>query len=183
MKKRKTTLIIHNADPSTDFLIPIYKTMQNKTVLRSNVPEHEMVELIKSHDRIMMMGHGWTSGLFNISGIGFGGLTISHRHIELLREKECIFIWCRAHVFVETYGLKGFNTDMFVSEVSEANWFNIFPTQKEVDESNNGFVNIFKYYRTLDAETMLRRVKKHYRVIANRNEVAEYNYNRLYNNT
>jgi hypothetical protein len=183
MKAKKKTLVIHNADKSTDFLIPIYKGMHNKTVLRGNVSNKELIELIKSHDRIMMMGHGWTSGLFNINGIGEHGLTINSQHVELLRKKECIFIWCKAHVFVEHFGLKGFNTDMFISEVGEARWFQLNPTQAEVDEANNTFVNIFKHYRTLDSETMLRRTKLHYGVVAKRNKVAQFNYDRLYNNT
>lgn len=180
---KKKTLVIHGKDPSTDFLIPIYKTMHNKTVITENVSNEELIELIKSHDRIMMLGHGWTGGLFNISGIGGGAYTIDRRHVELLKTKECIFIWCKAHVFVEEHGLKGFHTDMFVSEVSEAHWFHMFPTQATVDESNHTFVDIFRRFRTMDAEAMLKRVKFHYRVVANRNEVAEYNYNRLYNNT
>lgn len=178
----KRTLIIHNADVSTDFLIPIYKGMHHKTVLRGDTTTEELRELIKSHDRIMMLGHGWTSGLWNVNGIGYGGLTISRNNVHLLQEKECIFIWCRAHVFVEQYKLKGFNTDMFISEVGEASMFGITATQEQVDESNNGFVAIFRKYRTLDGNTMRRRTRLHYAKIAETNEVAQFNYERLYNN-
>ena len=182
MRTLKKTLVLHNKDASTDFLKPIYKGMHNKTVVTENTTTEELRELIKSHDRIFMLGHGWTTGLWNIAGIGNGGLTINQNNVELIRDKECVFIWCRAHVFVEQHGLKGFNTDMFISEVGEANAFNIMATQDEVDESNNTFVNIFRKYRTKDARTMWRRTRLHYSKLAMVNEVAEFNYERLYVN-
>lgn len=182
MRKLKKTLIIHNADKSTDFLKPIYKGMHNKTVVTNNVTTEELRELIKSHDRIFMLGHGWTVGLFNISGVGNGGLTISGNNVELLRDKECVFIWCKAHVFVEQFKLKGFNTDMFVSEVGEAYYFGMNVSQATVDQSNDGFVDIFRKYRTKDARTMHRRTRLHYAKLAEKNKVAKFNYDRLYVN-
>lgn len=178
----KKTLVIHNADKSTDFLKPIYKGMHNKTVVTKDITTEDLKALIRSHDRIIMLGHGWTVGLFNMHTVGNGGLSINHTHVDLLKDKECIFIWCKAHVFVEQHGLKGFNTDMFISEVSEASMFGIKATQKQVDKSNNGFVEIFRKYRTLDGATIQRRVKKHYIKIANNNKVAKFNYERLYYN-
>ena len=179
----KRTLVIHGKDASTDFLIPIYKGMHHKTVITENCEPEKLIELIESHDRIMMLGHGWTQGLFNISGINKGfGFAINGTHASLLIDKECIFIWCQAHTFVEHFGLKGFNTGMFISEVEEASWYHIFPTQEEVDKSNKTFVDIFRKYRTLDAKTMHRRVRLHYAKLAKDSEVAEYNYNRLFNN-
>lgn len=178
----KRTLIIHNADKSTDFLKPIYKGMHNKTVVTGNVTTEQLTELIKTHDRIFMMGHGWTTGLFNINNIGNDELTIAKHNVELLREKECVFIWCKAHVFVSRHSLKGFNTDMFVSEVGEAHWFRMFPTQEQVDESNDTFVAIFRKFRTKDGITMHRRTKHQYGKLAQTNIIAEYNNKRLYYN-
>lgn len=176
------TLVIHGKDASTDFLIPIYKGMHNKTVVTKNTSKADLLKLIESHDRIMMLGHGWTSGLFNISGIGEGGHSICAPDASHLIDKECIFIWCQANTFVTQYGLRGFNTGMFVSEVGEAAWYDMYPTQEEVDLSNNTFVQIFKKHRKEDFETMHKNVKAEYSVLAKTNIVADYNLRRIYNN-
>ena len=177
------TLIIHPKDKSTDFLIPIYKGMHNKTVVTGGKTWSELHELIKTHDRVIMMGHGWTYGLFNVSDFKTGSTVIDMRMVKtLLEKKENIFIWCHAHTFVDNFKLKGFNTGMFISEVGEASWFNIHTTQKKIDTSNNLFVDIVKKYRTKDGKTIHRKVYEGYGKLAETCEVAQYNHQRLYIN-
>lgn len=48
---------------------------------------------IKSHDRIVMLGHGTESGL-----LGHGRYIIDPTMVYLLREKICVSIWCNADV-------------------------------------------------------------------------------------
>ena len=60
------TLIIHPEDPSTSFLNIVYKDIPNKTLVTGGISKQEVMELIKEHDRIMMMGHGSPVGLFGI---------------------------------------------------------------------------------------------------------------------
>ena len=43
------TLVIHAEDSSTDFLCPIYQTIEDKTVLRKGVSKNEISEQIKIH--------------------------------------------------------------------------------------------------------------------------------------
>lgn len=181
------TLVIHPSDPSTDFLKPIYEAIpeENKTVVTTGKTFDELKQLIQEHDRVMMLGHGWTFGLFNVSGFKTGGLVIDERMVETLNEKEGnIFIWCRAHVFVDYYKLKGFNTDMFVSEVGEAFMVESeeLPTQQVVDESNETFVNIIKKYINEDFKTMHSKTYEEYGVLAESNPVADYNHQRLFLN-
>ena len=52
------SLIIHPEDPTTDFLIPIYERLKNKTIIKGGVSKSELQELIESHDRVLMLGHG-----------------------------------------------------------------------------------------------------------------------------
>lgn len=185
------TLVIHPTDSSTDFLKPIYEAIpkKNKTVITTGLDFNELADLIEKHDRVIMLGHGWTMGLFNVSEFETGGLVIDWKLADLLREKsENIFIWCRAHVFVETHNLKGFNSDMFISEVGESALLSREPyylsrnlaTQEQIDESNNGFVNIIKKYINKDVETIYKKTTKQYSVLAKNNPVARYNYERLY---
>lgn len=183
------TLVIHPTDPSTNFLIPIYEGIpeKNKTVINTGIGINELVHLIDEHDRVMMLGHGWTMGLFNVSGFNTGGFVIDWKLADLLREKkENIYIWCRAHVFVEDFELYGFNTDMFISEVGESLLLERtggkIATQKQVDESNNGFVDIIKKYINEDVKTIYENTYKEYEVLAEKNPVAKYNHERLFLN-
>lgn len=131
------TLIIHPDDRSTDFLKQIYEgrdfTIENRHK-GEGYSRKEFIQQIKDHDRIIMMGHGYPGGLFMSH--------IDSTVVYLLREKECVCIWCNADQFVNKYGLKGFYTGMFISEVGEANWFHIKTDQDKVDYSNELFTKL-----------------------------------------
>jgi len=163
------TLVIHPDDRSTDFLKNIYEG-KGYTV----ITDHEITrspkqvrKLIKEHDRIMMMGHGCPTCLFYTC--------INSEMVQLLREKECVCIWCNADRFVEKYGLKGFYTGMFISEVGEARCFGIQTTQDKIDYSNDLFVS--KLRDVLDSPTVLTEIKELYQGEC---EVINFNNQRLY---
>jgi hypothetical protein len=153
-------------------------------------------ELIREHDRVMMMGHGSPNGLFSIGKFsGANGLIIDHTTVSLLKEKDnSVFIWCWASEFVKNYKLSGFSSGMFISEVGEASHCSKYDQtvddllkiklstviQEEVDESNYGFCNIIAKYINEDKELIHENVKKEYGLIAESNPVAFYNNNRLY---
>jgi hypothetical protein len=102
--------------------------------------------------------------------------------VPLLKEKDnSVFIWCNADKFVDVFGLQGFYSGMFISEVGEALYCGLPGTkQDEVDESNYSFVNIIGKYINEDKDTIYENVKKEYGIIAEENPVALYNHNRLY---
>ena len=131
------TLVIHPEDRTTTFLNKIYEGKDWTIETRhagQDYSKKEFIQQVKDHDRIIMMGHGYPGGLF-----------MSHVKsdvVYLLREKDCICIWCNADQFVHRYGIKGFFTGMFISEVGEANYFNIDATQDQVDVSNNMFADL-----------------------------------------
>jgi len=176
------TLVIHPSDYSTDFLKPIYEGIENKTVITQDKTRDEIIELIESHDRVMMMGHGSPSGLF---GIGFNRLfVIDNGLVEYLNKKDNnVFIWCNADRFVNRFGLKGFYTGMFISEVGEAYYCGLpnIP-QNVVDESNNQFANwvgeLFTSKKPLNE--VYSNIVDSYGKLANKNIVAKYNHERLY---
>lgn len=148
------TLVIHPDDRSTDFLKIIYEgkgytVINDREILKS---PKQVSKLIKKHHRIIMLGHGHPRGLFYTC--------INPEMVYLLREKECICIWCNADQFVEKYGLKGFYTGMFISEVGEAHAFGIHKTQEEIDYSNNLFVTNFR--EVMDKPDVLTEIKKLY---------------------
>jgi hypothetical protein len=190
MNNEKTCLIIHPEDDSTTFLDIVYRNIPNKTVVTGGLKKSEVVDLIKSHDRIMMMGHGSPGGLFGVGQFiddrfnRMCNYIIDESMVPHLKEKEdSVFIWCNADQFVEHYGLKGFYSGMFISEVGEAIYCGLPGTEQDVvDESNFGFVNILSEHINEDTESIYYKVKHRYGLIAEENPVALYNHKRLYQN-
>jgi hypothetical protein len=177
------TLIIHPDDRSTDFLRSIYLCLRNKTVITKNVTREELHKLIKSHDQIMMMGHGAPGGLFNSSRIGDGLYTIGMEEVPHLRGKKLVAIWCNADRFIEYHKLDALYTGMFVSEIGEALMFDIIVDQKTVNESNNTFARLLgKQLRSTpeDQGAAYKVVLEHYSQLAKTNPVARYNSVRWY---
>jgi len=177
------TLIIHPKDESTSFLDIVYQTIENKTIITGGISKKELVDLIESHDRIMMMGHGSPFGLFSVGRFDTSnGYIIDQSLVPHLEKKtDNVFIWCNADRFVNQYQLKGFYSGMFISEVGEASYCGLPGTPQEVvDESNYGFVNIISKYINENTETIYDNVKNEYGLIAEENSVAYYNNLRLY---
>ena len=80
----KHTLVIHPEDQSTNFLSKIYEGKDWK-VIRTDITDKELQNIIKEHDRIIMLGHGTPYGL-----IGFGRMLVNSNHVYLLKNKECV---------------------------------------------------------------------------------------------
>ncbi len=191
------TLVIHPDDRSTDFLKPIYANLTDATIVTGGVTKKDVAEMIKTHDRIMMMGHGSPSGLFSVgkfissnpsnlfNGMDYGnGYIIDDTMVSLLNEKENnVFIWCNADKFVTKHDLKGFYSGMFISEVSEANYCGLPGTPQEtVDTSNHYFAQLLGEVINDPLKDAYFHVLDNYGLLAEGNPVALYNYNRLYLN-
>ena len=179
-----TTLVIHPDDRSTDFLRPIYQDLKHKTVITGPITRDGLHALIKAHDRIIGLGHGSPSGLFNMSSNGFGSYVLGASEVEVLRGKELVSIWCHANQFMERHRLNGLYSGMFISEVSEARYYGLNEvTQADVNESNDAFARILgeEMIRNPHEEFMLwGRVKIQYTELAKWNLVAEYNSGRWF---
>jgi hypothetical protein len=133
MKRNIKTLVIHPKDHTTDFLSVIYADL-DCTVVSADTSDFELRMLIKAHDRIIMLGHGYPGGLY-----GHNKLVINSSHVELLRNKKLVGIWCFANLFFEPNGLLGIYSDMIISEMEEAEVFDVDCTEDEIDESNYQF--------------------------------------------
>ena len=132
------TLIIHPKDYTTDFLCESYKDL-DCTIIRSKIiGSGNLRRAIKDHDKIIFLGHGDTNGLlrdyvFQISYL------INSKYVQLLREKECVYVWCYADQFVRKYGLKGFATGMVISEINLSIDCCVLFKNNEVEKSNEKF--------------------------------------------
>ena len=165
------TLVIHPKDSTTDFLSKIYSD-KNWNVININTSNKILKEQIKTHDRIVMLGHGTEKGL-----LGFDKFVIDLNLVYLLRDKMCVCIWCNADVFVKKYGLKGFYTGMIISEYEEA-IIHCIPTNSHwIAESNTDLSLAIK--NSIDDENMLEKAKLLYE---GNSSVVEFNRNNLYYN-
>ena len=177
------TLIIHPDDRSTDFLRPIYRGLKDATVLTKDISRRRLEKEIRSHDQILMLGHGSPHGLLNVAGIGEGYLSISEKQVPLLRDKHCIFIWCNADQFVRRHQLNGLFTGMFISEVKEADFCGVPADQGTVDASNSRFADLLGQailQAPEDFNQIFEHVKVSYEELATVNEIASYNSQRGY---
>lgn len=140
----KEYLFIHPSDITTDFLSKVYENIpeEEKTVIRDcKISNSRLIRLIKSHDNVVMLGHGCADGLLCSSyskDTTFDRLIINSHLVEFLRtRKKLIGIWCHASDFFKKYNLYGFATGMFVSDISEANDYGLPMSTYDVEENNN----------------------------------------------
>lgn len=168
------TLVIHPKDFTTDFLSIIYAD-KNFTVITDNHSNSKLRKLIKSHERIIMLGHGTEYGL-----IGHKRLMVDSRLVNLLRDKpNNIYIWCHADQFVRKYGLKGFATGMIISEIEEAILYCVnFRTSTEITFSNDIFALAVKNAVDLPVADMVPQIKKDY--FSQDNNVMMFNQENLF---
>jgi hypothetical protein len=154
------TLVIHPKDITTDFLCDIYID-KGWTVINENISNSSLKRIIKDHDRIVMLGHGSESGLF-----GYGKFVIEPKLVYLLREKECVAIWCNADVFFRKYELKGFYTGMIISDFDEAIMYSLHQVNyNDIDQSNKSFAKAIR--ESITNKNMLPYVLLKYQTILN----------------
>lgn len=173
------TLVIHPSDKSTNFLRPIYQSLEQYTLIAGGTRK-EVNDLIKGHDRIVMCGHGSPWGLFSV-GMFDGSYIIDCDTVPLFEDRELVMVWCNADKFVNRYNLKGLYSGMFVSEVGEAIMMGIGSVpQSIVDESNNLFAKWLGKGMHRDLYHAYHRMMNDYEQLAEHNVVAQYNSDRLY---
>ena len=123
-------LVVHPDDRSTDFLKLIYDgkgydVVNFKDAFKGDAlkfhPEEckEFVrEQIRLHDKIIMLGHGTPNGLLNPR---LGGYIVDDSFVDMLRDKECVSIWCYSDMFFRQNNIfrNEFHTGMIISETLE----------------------------------------------------------------
>ena len=136
-----STLVLHPADESTDFLMPAYLNLPECRVIRdfSNLTDSAIKDAVRECDRVLMFGHGDETGLYD----RYHGRYVIHAGMAAgLKKKDCVFIWCNANIFRDKHDLEGFATGMFISEIEEAYDCGIPATIRQIEESNALFSRI-----------------------------------------
>jgi len=177
------TLVIHPEDKTTEFLTTIYANLNNKTVIKGGVSKSELQELIESHDRVLMLGHGSPDGLLSRGQFPEAGLFIvDDSMVSALKNKSNgMYIWCHADKFVQKHGLSGLCSGMFISEVGEAYYYGFHNIDYElVAQSNERFSFIISKYLNEPMEVMYQKLVSEYKLLAKNNPVARFNLERLH---
>lgn len=124
------TLCFHRYDPTTTMLSQIYEGKGWDVVNNSSEMSSETIaDLIDSHDRIVMLGHGSGGGL-----IGF----IGPDHAKHLEPKKLFALWCNADAYCNRYlpNKKGFFAcGNMPSDDGEAKWVGYNVSHKYMDDN------------------------------------------------
>jgi hypothetical protein len=179
------TLVIHPRDDTTLFLGKIYQGLDEVSLVQGGATKAQIMDMIGSHDQIMMMGHGGPDGLWSVGQFpGASTYIIDDSVAPLLAEKSnSVFIWCNADRFVMRNELRGFYTGMFVSEVFEADLMGLScTTESQINQSNHCFGETVGQVASRGTRQMYATAKHVYGQLARSNPVAKYNHERIYIN-
>lgn len=164
------TLVIHPYDTTTKFLSVVYAD-KNFTVITDNyISKKELKNAIKSHDRIIFLGHGTEEGL-----LAFKRIMIDSTYVYLLKDKINVYIWCNADKFVKKYNLKGFYSGMIISEYDEAEYCLVEANYNDIDISNKLFAEAL----TLSIDELDMRESFH-SIYNGDSSIIEYNKKNIY---
>jgi hypothetical protein len=141
-------LIIHPNDATTKFIIPSYAVNDCTVISNYNLSRSALRKDIIDHDRIICIGHGLPTGLLNPKYITslWPHYIIDSRFVQILRNKECILIWCNADQFQKKYNIPGLATGMVITEYSEADYLCITYAPGDLQQSNEILVSILTQY-------------------------------------
>ena len=139
--------VIHATDPTTQVLSLLYQQREDvRMLITERNTSSDVQRAIRSDDVIMMLGHGNEYGLFSKpdKNGNYKRFLITDRHVQFLRNKPCIGIWCYANKFAEKYRLHGLFSGMIISELQEAIDLGVPATQDEIDTEMEKFTNCLK---------------------------------------
>ena len=146
-------IVIHiDSEKDTAFLSKCYEGIGDSIILYNPTKEQVTQTLTDNPNvTVMMLGHGSSSGLFSKD---WRGNVIDYTNAKLLKDRDCIGIWCYAKNFARQYGLKGYFTSMFVSNGGEAKAFG-YKDATEEDVFNEVAIFAERVNDLIKAETPL----------------------------
>jgi hypothetical protein len=128
----------------------------------------------------MMLGHGNEHGLFskpNKKG-KYDRFLVTDNHVQFLRGKTCIGIWCHADQFAQNYGLQGLFSGMIISELHEAVDCHVEATEEEIKTEMEMFTmrlkSCLEEYDLKDIPLVMRSLDYH------KSELNDFNYSHLH---
>ena len=174
-------IVIHANDPTTRFLSVLYQQRKDVVCLVNETNSSSDVQrAIRADDAIVMLGHGNEYGLFSKPSKNgkYERFMITDRHVQFLRNKTCIGIWCHANQFAERYGLHGLFSSMIISELQEAIELGIPATGEEIYKERERFAlrlkNCIEAYSLEEIPAWMKSLDD------TQSELTRFNYSNLY---
>ena len=173
--------VIHATDPTTQVLSLLYQQREDmRMLITESSNSSDVQQAIRADDVIMMLGHGNEYGLFSKPDKNgdYRRFLIADRHVQFLRDKTCIGIWCYANKFAEKYKLHGLFSGMIISELQEAIDLGVPTTKDEIDTEMEKFtIRLKDCMETYGVEQTPIRMKELDDV---RSPLTTFNYGNLY---
>jgi len=136
-------IVFHANDLTTRVLSRLYESREDCLLrITEKSTNSQIRQAIKNANQVMMLGHGNPFGLFSTpdkNGV-YSRHLINSYHVQFLRGKPCIGIWCYSNEFAKRYGLHGLFSGMIISELHEAEENSILATKEEIDLEMEKFV-------------------------------------------
>ena len=136
-------IVVHANDLTTRVLSRLYESREDCLLrITEKSTNSQIRQAIKNANQVMMLGHGNPFGLFSTpdkNGV-YSRHLINSDHVQFLRGKPCIGIWCYSNEFAKRYGLHGLFSGMIISELHEAEENSILATKEEIDLEMEKFV-------------------------------------------
>ena len=179
-------IVIHPKDKTTAMLSALYDGLEAQIVddSRSTKAIAYLLHHVSTQERIMLLGHGCDKGLFfraDDSRDEFDKIIVGHSHAFHLRRHggNIVAVWCNADRFARAEGLHGLFSGMIISEMSEAELYQVETTQEELDREN---IKLARRLRTLlDEGNPLSDIPKRMPAMDDvRSPLTTFNYNNFY---
>lgn len=174
-------IVIHANDPTTRFLSVLYQQRKDVVCLVNETNSSSDVQrAIRADDAIVMLGYGNEYGLFSKPSKNgkYERFMITDRHVQFLRDKTCIGIWCYANQFAMRYGLHGLFSGMIISELQEAIELGIPATEDEIYKERERFaLRLKNCIEAYSLEEIPARMKS---LDDTQSELTRFNYSNLY---
>ena len=174
-------IVIHATDPTTQVLSLLYQQREDVGMLiTERNTSSDVQRAIRADNVIMMLGHGNEYGLFSKPDKNgdYRRFLITDRHVQFLRNKTCIGIWCYANKFAEKYRLHGLFSGMIISELQEAIDLGVPATKDEINKEMEKFtIRLKDCVETYGLEQTPLRMREMDDV---QSELTKFNYGNLY---
>ena len=174
-------IVIHATDPTTQVLSLLYQQREDvRMLITERSTSSDVQRAIRAEEVIMMLGHGNEYGLFSKPDRNgdYRRFLITDRHVQFLRDKTCIGIWCYANKFAEKYNLHGLFSGMIISELQEAIDLGVPATKDGIDKEMEKFtIRLKDCMEKFGLEQTPLRMKELDDV---QSELTKFNYGNLY---
>ena len=130
-------------------------------------------------DTLVMCGHGTPEGLINPCVVDNERYLIDSRNKDMISAKTVVGIWCHAKQFAERYGVRGFWSSMFISNMGEARMNGIYNTDDDTITHNEIMFCLFTNYLIRKRIGQENWIKMLFQWVDFTDPVIRFNYNGL----